>query len=61
MTPKRAVKFLRWCGEKGFAGDPLTADEVEMMKEATKVSDRMIRMMGIKPEDYAYTKGEPFE
>ena len=61
MTPRQATLFLFWYGEKTLAGDEPTEEEQVMFKEARLVSISMARkFLRIKPEDYAYTKGEPY-
>jgi hypothetical protein len=61
MSPKYAVAFLLWFGKKSQAGDEPTKEELNIFNEAQAVSMRMSRMMGIRPEHYEYTPGQPFE
>ena len=56
------MRFLLWYGEKALAGDEPTEEEFQMFKAARKVSIMMAeKVMRLKPEDYEYTPGQPFE
>jgi hypothetical protein len=62
MTSRESMIYLLWYGEQAIAGDTPSEEEFAMFKEAREVSKGMAhRLMRIKPEDYAYTSGEPFD
>ena len=61
MNLREASTYLIWCGFKTIDGQPLTDQEFQKFKEAHAVSVSKAGMLFIKPEDYAYTRGQPFE
>lgn len=62
MTQRQATIYLLWCGSKMIAGDELTKDEWDLMLVAREKSiDLAYRLLRIKPEDYEYKKGIPFQ
>ena len=61
MNLKYATTFLIWFGFKQRAGDPFTDRELKMFEEAHDKTVSKAGMLRIKPEDYAYTPGEPFD
>ena len=62
MTPRQATRYLLWYGEAAIAGHEPTEEEFKMFKDARQESLRLAeKFMRLKPEDYAYTKGQPFE
>ena len=62
MTSREATRYLLWYGEQAIAGHTPSEQEVAMFKEAREVSKSMaLKFMRLKPEDYAYTKGKPYE
>lgn len=62
MNARTATKFMFWAGEKLDAGDILTDDEKEMMKEAKLASLASVkRYMRLTPEDWKYSPGVPFK
>lgn len=62
MTPRACTAYMLWYGEKAIAGDDPTPEEFEMFKMARETTLNIAhRIMRLKPEDYAYTPGEPFK
>ena len=62
MSPREATRYLFWYGEKAIANDEPTPEEMDKFIEARQVSMAMAKkFMLLKPEDWAYTKGEPFK
>ena len=61
MNLKQATTYLIWCGFKTIDGEPFTDQEFDKFKEAHAISASKAGILLIKPEDYTYTSGEPFE
>ena len=61
MNLKYATTFLLWYGEKVIAGDEPTEEEFEIFKEAHAVSVSKAGILMIRPNDHAYTPGQPFD
>ena len=61
MNLKKATTFLIWVGFKQRDGVPLTDQEYQKFCEAHDITVSKAGMLFIKPEDYAYTPGEPFD
>jgi hypothetical protein len=61
ITPRHAMVYLLWVGEKTLAGDPLTEEETAMFVEARQASIALAsKIMRIKPHEYEYTPGRSF-
>jgi hypothetical protein len=60
MNLKQSTTFLIWCGLKQRDGCPLTDQEFQKFCEAHDISMKKCGMLFIKPEDYEYTQGQPF-
>ena len=61
MSIREATRFLLWYGEKCLSEEP-TPEETEMFIRARTVSLWAAHnMLRLKPEDYAYTKGQPYK
>jgi len=58
---RQSVTFLIWFGFKQRAGEPFTDQELKMFEQAHDVTVSKAPMLFIKPEDYAYTPGKPFD
>ena len=62
MSVREATRFLLWYGEKCLSGEEPSPEETEMFIRARNVSLWAAHnMLRLKPEDYAYTKGQPYK
>jgi hypothetical protein len=60
LNLREAITYLTWCGLKQRDRCPLTKQEFEKFCHAHDVSMSKAGMLFIKPEDYEYTRGQPF-
>ena len=62
MTPKAALRFLLWIGEKYPPGDDWDEEDITEFHTARNVSQNIARLtMNLKPVHYAYTPGQSYE
>ena len=62
MNARQATRFMFWAGEKMDAGDELTVEELQMMKDAKAASLATVqKFLRLTPEDWKYTSGEAFK
>jgi hypothetical protein len=62
MTPRAATRALLWLGAKQLSGDEWTSGELELFKDARQSTIPLAeKLMRLKPTDYAYTPGQPYE